>query len=221
MLLHERLFGLRRSALPQPAAKRQKVCWRRHFSPLKLGVMSLTNGWQIDGRVMVDFAAYLQHAPLPLGPMGDAAMSSEDDDECRCSTCSVNKALQENQKTYWDDVTPGDKFEDLQFQLCPPRVLGYHLGSKTWVELNVVLDEEERKGKYLKDIEQLTSAEAFDKLQLVSSQKALVRDLVQSHASGTMNKPLMEDIMKGKGKGLVILLHGKLCPATEHRCTGN
>lgn len=182
--------------------------------------MSLTNDWQIHGRVMVDFGAYLQHAPQSSarGPMGNAALSGKDE-ECRCSTCSANKAFQGNQRTYWDDVTPEVKFEDLQLQLCPPRVLGYHLGNKTWVELNITLDEkqeEKRKGKFLKDIMQLTSGEAFEKLQLVPSQKTLVRDLVQSHVSGTLDKPLMEDIMEGKGKGLVILLHGKSCLVAEH-----
>ncbi|KAG8407411.1 hypothetical protein J3458_020889 [Metarhizium acridum] len=167
---------------------------------------------------MVDFGAYLQHAPhsSSLAPIGDAALSGKDE-ECRCSTCSSNEDLKENQKTYWDDVPPSKGFADLQLQLCPPRVLGYHLQKKTWMELKIALDEKrEEKGKFLKDIQQKASREAFSKLQLVPSQKRLVQDLVESHAREAMNMPLMEDIMKGKGKGLVILLHGKSYLVARH-----
>lgn len=170
---------------------------------------------------MVDFVAYLQHAPelSSRGPMGDAILSGKDE-ECRCSICLSNEALKVNQKTDWDNVTSERKFENLQLELCPPRVLGYHLENKTWVELNISVDENEdsgkQEGKYLKDIKQLISAEAFSKLQLVKSQKDLVWDLVKSHASGTTDKPLLEDIIKGKGKGLVILLHGKSSIDTKY-----
>lgn len=174
---------------------------------------------------MVDFVAYLQHAPKSSihGPMGEAIFS-RNDDECRCSICSANEALQMNQKTHWDNVTPEHEFEELQLELCPPRVLGYHLENKTWIEMNVALDEHEAKhvekpeGRFLKDIKQLISDQAFKALQLVKSQKDLVQDLVRSHASGTMTRPLLEDIIKGKGRGLVILLHGKSCLTTQCRC---
>ncbi|KAF4536406.1 26S protease regulatory subunit [Lasiodiplodia theobromae] len=112
-----------------------------------------------------------------------------------------------NQKTHWDDVTPEHEFEELQLEICPPRVLGYHLENKTWIEMNVALDEPEVKdvekpeGRFLRDIKQLISDQAFKALQLVKSQKDLIQDLVRSHASGTMAKPLLEDIIKGKGKG--------------------
>ncbi|RYP73617.1 hypothetical protein DL771_003505 [Monosporascus sp. 5C6A] len=103
LLLLSDAYGLRRRAPPQSSAKSQKI----------------------DGRVMVDFAAYLQHAPQysSLAPMGDAHLSRKDD-ECRCSTCLANNDLRENQKTYWDNVAAGEEFEDLQLELCPPRVLG-------------------------------------------------------------------------------------------------
>lgn len=64
--------------------------------------------------------------------------------------------------------------------------------------------------KFLHDVKERTSANAFSKLQLIQSQKSLIRDLVMSNVSGTGAKPLTEDIMKEKRKGFVILLHGKL-----------
>jgi SpoVK/Ycf46/Vps4 family AAA+-type ATPase len=150
---------------------------------------------------MVDFESYLQHAPNigKYGPMGDVPFSSRDD-ECRCASCMNNQALKDNQKTAYDNFNGNTEFlDDTQYLICPPRVLGYHLESRTWLEL---------ESSKMEDIIHLKSKEAFDKLELAKTQKDLIRDLVESHTSGTGKKPLMEDIMKGKGKGLVILLHG-------------
>jgi SpoVK/Ycf46/Vps4 family AAA+-type ATPase len=60
----------------------------------------------------------------------------------------------------------------------------------------------------VENISQPTSNEAFVKLQLPKANKDLIQNLVQSHTSGTGKKAMMEDIVSGKGKGLVILLHG-------------
>jgi len=89
--------------------------------------------------------------------------------------------------------------DETQYLICPLRVLGYHLETRTWLEL---------ESDNIKDIIHLKSEEAFNQLELVKPQKDLIRDLVQSHTSGTRKKPLMQDIMNEKGKGLVILLHG-------------
>ncbi len=163
---------------------------------------------------MVDFQAYIQNAPFSgiLGPVGTAVRSPEAD-EFRCSGCSSNKALKENQKPHYDGATADSEFDDLQYIICPPRVLGYHLESKTWLELNIGkvksnTDDKAKGERYLEDIVQQTSDAALNKLQLGKTQKSLIRDLGKSHASGSNPKSMMEDIMKGKGKGLVILLHG-------------
>jgi SpoVK/Ycf46/Vps4 family AAA+-type ATPase len=150
---------------------------------------------------MVDFESYLQHAPKirKYGPMGDAIFS-KDDDECRCASCMNNQALKDNQKMSYDNYNSTKEFMDeIQYLICPPRVLGYHLDSRTWLEL---------ESAKMVDIKHIQSKEAFDKLELATTQKNLIRELVESHTSGNGKKPLMEDIMKEKGKGLVILLHG-------------
>jgi hypothetical protein len=53
--------------------------------------------------------------------------------------CQQNFVLNENQKPHYD-LEPGhlgEGFEDsAQYLICPPRVLGYHLSRKHWVELN-------------------------------------------------------------------------------------
>ena len=179
---------------------------------------------------MVDFTSYLQHGPQTsyrCGPMGDAEISHKDD-ECHCTDCMSNKALQNNQRSIYDNFQRDAEFiDDIQYLICPPRVLGYHLNSRTWLELDIsekgsksipsdrpastdldYLEVATDPDYYLSDILKPKSRKAFDKLQLRKNQKDLIKDLVESHSSGTGKKPLMEDIMEDKGKGLVILLHG-------------
>ncbi|ORX96837.1 P-loop containing nucleoside triphosphate hydrolase protein [Clohesyomyces aquaticus] len=156
---------------------------------------------QITGRVMVDFDSYIQHAPNvgQRPPMGKAMYSARSE-ECRCGACTNNQLLIANQRRNFDDFTADKPFaDDEQYLLCPPRVLGYHLGTRTWLELNV---------NTIKSISQPASNRAFTKLQLLERDKDLIQALVQSHTSGTGKEPMMEDIVSGKGKGLVILLHG-------------
>ncbi|KAF2469258.1 uncharacterized protein BDR25DRAFT_356505 [Lindgomyces ingoldianus] len=134
---------------------------------------------QITGRV-VDFDSYIQHAPNTgiRAPMGDALFSARYD-ECRCGTCTHNTALNRNQRRDFDDYSRSKSFTDEQYLFCPLCVLGYHIDTQTWIELEV------------------------DQVVNISQP-----GLVQSHTSGTGKQPMMEDIVSGKGKGLVILLHG-------------
>jgi len=147
---------------------------------------------------MVDFDSYIQHAPNMNvnAPMGDIVFSDRDD-ECRCSSCNENIMLRKNQRRDYDNWT--EPFGDEQYLLCPPRVLGYHLDTRTWLELDV---------QKVEQIDQPVSDAAFTKLQLNPNYKRLIKNLVESHTSGTGKKPMMEDIVKTKGRGLVILLHG-------------
>jgi SpoVK/Ycf46/Vps4 family AAA+-type ATPase len=149
---------------------------------------------------MVDFESYLQHAPdiKNHGPMGKVEFS-QSENECHCGSCLNNQLLIDNQRKSYDECDPTKPLSDEQYLICPPRVLGYHLESRTWLELDV---------EKLSIISQPVSDSAFKKLQLRKELKDLIRKLVQSHTSGTGKKPLMEDIVKGKGQGLVILLHG-------------
>ena len=149
---------------------------------------------------MVDFESYIQHGPpfVAYAPIGDIKFG-ENDGTCQCATCTANTALKSNQKPHYDGVKITEDFEETQYMICPPRVLGYHLNGKKWMELDVMT---------VKDIENLTDASSFQKLELNTVQKELIKKLVKSHASGTEKTPFMRDLMKGKGNGLVILLHG-------------
>ncbi|KAH0548597.1 hypothetical protein GP486_007859, partial [Trichoglossum hirsutum] len=172
----------------------------------KVAKYTLTRSGQInDGdRVMVDFKSYLQHGPQSNGPAPIGKIYySDGDHECHCANCLANTDLKENQKFGYDSVSRTDKFEDTQYLICPPRVLGYHLHGKKWVELEV---------SKVKSIKNKNIKNAFESLELKADQKLLIESLVKSHTSGKGHqpggKPFMEDFMKGKGNGLVILLHG-------------
>ncbi|MCJ1290409.1 hypothetical protein MMC34_001947 [Xylographa carneopallida] len=150
--------------------------------------------------VMVDFGSYVQHGPpYDYNPhMGDIKFV-EDEGTCQCTLCAANMALRASQKPHYGHAKNTDSFEDTQYLICPPRVLGYHLNGKRWVELDVNL---------VSEIENLTDASSFRRLELNPVQKELIKKLVKNHASGTEKLPFMRDLMKGKGNGLVILLHG-------------
>lgn len=123
--------------------------------------------------------------------------------ECRCDHCEANDALRENQKVNYD-LDPSklpDDFETLQYQLCPPRVVGFYLKGKRWAEVKV---------SNLNDIEKKNNNDEWNHLELQPESKDLIRRLVQSHTSGkkTKNDFRIEDFVKNKGAGLVMLLHG-------------
>ena len=181
------------------------------------GVDVGANNSQIDRdeQVMVDTLSFRDYGPgkhyrqknqLPVGTM----RFWNDVKACRCSICQQNPDLSENQKAHYD-LEPSEIHKEFseatQYMLCPPRVLGYHISRKRWVELKVT---------EVKDAKQKTDPKAFNRLQMGSPKsKELLRSLVVSHwdkkrdESGTK----VQDLMKGKGESLVILLYGKSPPA--------
>lgn len=156
---------------------------------------------------MVDFKSYLRHGPNELIPMGELILSNDvEDDECRCDKCMADGGPKDNQRYGWDGVAESIDFHKDQYLICPPRVLGYHLMEKKWAELLV---------DGLSDINHKESAGAFSKLQLTPQLKTLVEELVRSQSNDKddntqLPRRQMEDLTKGKGEGLVILLHGAL-----------
>ena len=113
----------------------------------------------------------------------------------------ANERLKQNQKFHYDRANGKTGWEDTQYLICPPRVLGYHLKGKKWVELDVAK---------VKNIANIKDRSSFNNLELRQAQKILIEKLVSGHASGGSGKERsMKDLTAGKGNGLVILLHGK------------
>ncbi|KAA6410582.1 MAG: hypothetical protein FRX48_06004 [Lasallia pustulata] len=156
------------------------------------------------GTVMIDFLSYFQYADK-VARLGDLKPTSDDDDECGCPTCRGNKELSDLLKFNFDEQKKEDDFEDLQYMICPPRVLGYVIERKMWAQLQV--DE-------VKDVKNENASDTFDnKLQLEDDTKDIIKNLVTSHEQGKEEKngkrtKGIQDFVQGKGDGLVILLHG-------------
>ncbi|KAH6890682.1 P-loop containing nucleoside triphosphate hydrolase protein [Thelonectria olida] len=87
------------------------------------------------------------------------------------------------------DEPPDDPF----LLLLPPRIHGFGLHDKKWRSLLV---------KHLHPVE--WQKDAFRKLVLDQHKKDLIEAMVQVHISSNMSP----DVIEGKGKGLIVLLHG-------------
>ncbi|XDG05445.1 hypothetical protein ABKA04_005060 [Annulohypoxylon sp. FPYF3050] len=87
------------------------------------------------------------------------------------------------------DKPPEDYFE----LLLPPTIKGFNLRTKKWYDLNV---DQVKEITWNKDI--------FKKVELHSESKELIIALV----SNTIETEKNTDLVRGKGNGLILLLHG-------------
>jgi hypothetical protein len=105
-----------------------------------------------------------------------------------------------------DELVTFPEFDDTQLLICPPRARGYALEKKTWAELLVdkvhIISEDEKR-----------NMNAFEKLIFSHENeekdvKGLIR--VQNHVGRYLEREgvpgHLEDLIPGKGQGLVILL---------------
>ncbi|KAI5460478.1 hypothetical protein BGZ63DRAFT_464601 [Mariannaea sp. PMI_226] len=178
---------------------------------------------RIQGRVMVDYESYFQYggADGRNGPLRSSGVAIS----CACSDCKANSGLAAQYRTHFDvpEVANKEEWEDEQFLVCPPRVLGYILKEKQWAQLQVrSLRRPTDEGTDGAWYSQLKLADDFEnsrpkrgKERSDNSTKKLLLDLVNSHISKTIineeddeEQLEVNDMIPGKGKGLVILLYG-------------
>lgn len=88
-----------------------------------------------------------------------------------------------------------ETFSDEELLIASPVVLGFAFSEKLWLEFTV---------SGISDI--IWNEGAFDSLVLPENQKSIVKALVSSHAFHPSRS--IDDIISGKGKGLVAVLHG-------------
>ena len=91
-----------------------------------------------------------------------------------------------------------------QLMCLPPRVLGYALKQKTWVQLLV---------DHLRKPNKADESTFEKKLQLDQDAKDIISKAVRAHERGKETgedgrAKGLQDFAPGKGKGLVIMLHG-------------
>ena len=87
------------------------------------------------------------------------------------------------------------EFTDEELLIASPVVLGFAFSEKLWLEFTV---------SGIRDIE--WNEGAFDSLVLPDSQKSIVKALVESHTFHPAQN--IDDVIQGKGRGLVAVLHG-------------
>lgn len=109
----------------------------------------------------------------------------------------VDEAGEEVQKEKMDAIpTPTDReFTEEELIIASPIVLGFAFSEKLWLEFSI---------SGVSEIE--WNEDAFDSLVLPDNQKSIVKALVESHTFNAAQN--IDDVIQGKGKGLVAVLHG-------------
>ncbi|KAI8953162.1 P-loop containing nucleoside triphosphate hydrolase protein [Xylaria longipes] len=148
----------------------------------------LRASWKpIEGAVIVNFASYLTYQPkrqyLELSP----SRRGKD-------------VFKDMYKFEWDRHPPHRAMSPEQVFCCPPRVLGYALKQKTWVQLLV---------RYLDRSNEVDDSTFKNELQLDSDAKDLILKSVQAHARSGNRSQGLDDFAPEKGRGLVIMLYGQ------------
>lgn len=118
------------------------------------------------------------------------------DEVCICQSCRtlLNESLGDLSKT--KDGNRTSSLSERQRLVCPPRIFGFDVRQKLWAQLLV---------EPVREIDQEDKGQAFKKLVLASKTKELLKTLVLEHAK---NQSPLDDLIPGKGNGLIVLLHG-------------
>ncbi|KAJ5320623.1 hypothetical protein PENANT_c033G02621 [Penicillium antarcticum] len=126
----------------------------------------------------------------------------EDEEGCpRVVEVEVDESGNEIQREKMDRLE-GDaadpkprEFTEEELLVASPVVLGFAFSEKLWLEFTI---------SGISDIE--WDKEAFGSLVLPTNQKSIVKALVESHTFHAAEN--IDDVIQGKGKGLVAVLHG-------------
>lgn len=146
----------------------------------------------------MDFASYFTYQSSSAPTLGTySKCNNERYKECSCTACCNDfEAIYHFE---WDHIEASEdrgwSLQDEQYMMLPPRVLGYALSEKRWVQLEVT------------SLHKPSGADRsnFDfKLKTSEENKDLIRKSVLAHG-----KPNIIDYIPDKGKGLVILLWGQ------------
>lgn len=162
---------------------------------------------------MVDYLSYFQYGSSTKR-LGGLESKTQTWMDCACSDCAKNPELNTKFRMHFDKLNIQLKkdWEEEQYLICPPRVLGYILKDKQWAQLQVTNLTEIPPSD--NDNPWNTRLQLADDKKKCGTTKSLLFDLVRSHISsstGDRNADRgleVNDIVPGKGKGLIILLYG-------------
>ncbi|KAI1485452.1 hypothetical protein F5X96DRAFT_332167 [Biscogniauxia mediterranea] len=127
----------------------------------------------------------------------DKVHSKEEDDEGEKAPGEENEGAigdEEGEAANNDKAAP-PAFSDEEYLLASPVVLGFAFAEKLWLEFTV------------SGVKEISWNEgAYDSLVLEPKTKDIVKALVESHKYHAAES--VDDVIQGKGKGLVAVLHG-------------
>jgi SpoVK/Ycf46/Vps4 family AAA+-type ATPase len=117
---------------------------------------------------------------------------------CGCTSCLGlrKKCIGELERGESSKKKKPQKLTRDMHLLCPPRVFGFALRQKVWVQMLV---------DNVREMDQKDKETAYEKLELDKKSKNILKTLVLQHSNET-NK--IDDLIPGKGNGLIVLLHG-------------
>ncbi|KAI9699023.1 MAG: hypothetical protein M1836_003212 [Candelina mexicana] len=148
----------------------------------------------ISGRIMVDAESFGRVNP------GNRVRFDGTGVSCDCSVCRMTASPSAGEPDPESNLSGAAEehtvtaLSEKDTLLCPPFVFGFSLLNKKWCRF--FLD-------YVKDVE--LNHKAFEQLIIAESHKQLVLAMVESHVE---DDDSFDDIIQGKGKSLIILLHG-------------
>ncbi|KAF4547882.1 ATPase-like protein 3 [Elsinoe fawcettii] len=155
----------------------------------------------IDGvRIMIDSIMYDKH-----GDEGVSGLNTLDQLEEILEPPKEKEPFIEYDESYSDrgankqqlksGLTDGPDLTDDHLLLCTSEVRGYCLSRKLWVKFFV---------DYVRDIR--WNEQAFSNLRLPQDDKDIMFAFVQSQLK---NRPVFDDVIAGKGQGVIMLLAGE------------
>jgi hypothetical protein len=160
---------------------------------------------EVSGRIVIDSASWNKFSPYAVRRV-DAIPNSElisedgqggggDDAPNGCGAGGDELELELELGDFMSNRSkPRLRLTDQQLLMCHPKVRGYSLKTKKWLEFFVHL---------VKDIE--WNDDAFSSLVLPDDQKELILTFVESQFE---NRSAFDDVIQGKGRGCIILLAG-------------
>ena len=145
---------------------------------------------QISGRIVVDNDSFNRYSPYPV--RGVNRFNSKDMDRLAAARKSAGQTgiAAKNES----DKKPVVKLTSYHQLLCRSRVRGYSIKTKKWLDF------------FVDNITDITwNNNAFESLVLPEDQKELVLAFSESQVE---NRASFDDVIQGKGKGIIMLLSG-------------
>jgi hypothetical protein len=158
---------------------------------------------------MVDYALFIRQCPPEAVQLEEdfGVFGETETKPCYCGnpSCTIGQTVETKTDKTPGKLKPEDHEvhqayvpEEDQALLCPGKVKGFALTDKVWAEFRV---------DRLTDIE--WNSTAYARLEMDKNIKHVIGALVESHRKHSkVDSPEFDDIIAGKGLGLVFLLQG-------------